>query len=404
MRETSAPDESTTGRHIAALDGVRGLAVVLVLLEHLFVRNPNPAGSWPVRFVALLFSSGWVGVDLFFVLSGFLITGILYDTQRGPRFFRNFYARRALRIFPLYYALLFVLIAVSTAQGYHWYLKGTLLYLTYLHTLWIGGVGYTTAPWVNINHLWSLAVEEQFYLVWPLLVFLLKTRRRIVVAALVGTACSIALRCWVYAAGVLHTYHYATYSWSPTRLDGLLVGAVLAMLIRSRWRAEVLRWAPLVFGTGAVLSLLVVSSARGMFPFYYPLLGIAGYPLFAVTFAALIGWALETGSVASRVCGVRFLRLFGRYSYGIYVYHYVVHQLLTERVYDGIAARTGSKLVPLVGAGLVTVAAAMAVAVVSFHFFESPILRLKRYFPSTGRRPTLRQDVEEANLEEAAGA
>ena len=402
LHEAPAPDESTTGRHVPALDGVRGIAVMLVLLEHLFVRNPNPNVSLPLRWVALLFSSGWVGVDLFFVLSGFLITGILYDTRSDPKFFRNFYARRALRIFPLYYGLLLVLIAVSSAQGYHWLLKGTVLYLTYLHTLWIGGVGYTTAPWVNINHLWSLAIEEQFYFVWPLLVFVLRTQRRIIAAALLGTAASIALRCWVYATGLLNTYHFATYSWSPARLDGLLLGAVLAMLIRSRWRGTVLRWAPVLFVVGAVLSLTVLASARQMFPLYYPVVGIAGYPLFAVTFAALVAWALRDGSGASRICGTSLLRMLGTYSYGIYVFHYVVHQFLTDRVYNALAAHTGSKLEPLLGSGLVTVGVSVAVAMLSFHFYERPILRFKRYFPNTAQTPTLRRDVEEANVEEAA--
>ncbi len=246
------PDESTTGRHIPALDGVRGIAILMVLLGHLFVRNPNPQVSWPLRFAALLFSSGWVGVDLFFVLSGFLITGILYDTQRSAHFFRNFYARRILRIFPLYYAVILGLMAVSLLLGYRWFVPGTLLYLTYLHTLWINGVGYTTAPWVNINHLWSLAIEEQFYSVWPLLVFLLGRKRRIAMAALVGVLLSVSLRCWVYRSGLIGAHPYATYSWTPSRMDGLLLGAVLAMLVRSEWRGAVLRWSPMVFAVGGV--------------------------------------------------------------------------------------------------------------------------------------------------------
>ncbi len=378
------PDDSTTGKHVPALDGVRGLAILLVLLGHLFVRNPNPQVSWPLRFIALVFSSGWVGVDLFFVLSGFLITGILYDTRESAHFFRNFYARRMLRIFPLYYAVIFTLMAVSLVQGYRWFPGGTLLYLSYLHTLSIGPVGYTTAPWVNINHLWSLAIEEQFYFVWPLAVFALRSRRRIALGAALLACASVAVRCWVYATGVILVHPYATYSWTPSRLDGLLVGAMLAMLVRSHWRADVLRWAPPVFLCGIVASLLLLMTARDMWPLYHPLLGITGYPLFALTFAGLVGWSLRSGSAASRVCGSGFLRLFGRYSYGLYVYHFILHRFLTDRVHDAVEAHTGSKLVALLLSGAVTAGLSLAVAMLSFHYFESPILRFKRYFPEHG--------------------
>ena len=401
-RSDTPPDQSTTGRHIGALDGIRGTAILLVLADHLFVRNPNPDVSAPLRLIALLFSSGWVGVDLFFVLSGFLITGILYDTLPGPHFFRNFYARRALRIFPLYYVFIFLLLAISLAQGYHWQPRGTLLYLTYLHTLSLNGVGYTDAPWININHLWSLAIEEQFYLVWPLVVFLLRRRKRIALAALTLTALSVALRCIVYITGLLHTHQYATYSWTPARLDGLLLGAVLAMLVRSRLRGAVLRAAPAIFTISAVFSLLLLSSARDMFPLYHPLLGIAGYPVFAITFAALIAWALPTCSTANRLFSTCVLRLFGRYSYGLYVFHFTIHQLLTERIYDSIARHTASRVAPLLGSGIATVALSLGIAMLSFHYFESPILRLKRFFPNTAARPTLRQDVEGTTLEAAA--
>ena len=242
MKQSAPVDESTTGKHIPALDGIRGLAIVLVLLVHLFVHNPRPQVSLPMRVIATLFSAGWVGVDLFFVLSGFLITGSLYDTQQSRLFFRNFYARRALRIFPLYYGFLGLLIGISLLHGYHWFFFGTFLFLSYLHTLHVGGLAYTTAPWVNINHLWSLAIEEQFYMVWPVTVFLLATKRRIATAALLLTAASLGLRCWMFASGVLVTYPYLTYSFTPARLDGLLLGSVLAMLVRSRHRVAVLRW------------------------------------------------------------------------------------------------------------------------------------------------------------------
>lgn len=395
-------DESTTGRHIPALDGIRGLAVLMVLLCHLFVRNPTPNASLPVRVVTLLFASGWTGVDLFFVLSGFLITGILYDTRESPHFFRNFYARRALRIFPLYYAFLLLLIVISVAQGHHWYLRGTLLYLTYLHTLLLGPVGYSTAPWVNINHLWSLAIEEQFYFIWPVSVFLLATKRRIVAGALVGTAISIAIRCWAEWSGLVHTYPYAVYSWTPACLDGLLGGAVLAMLVRSRIRNTVLRWAPRVFLAGEVLILTLLFTLPSFSPIYSPFMATIGYVLLAVMFCGLIGSALRVNSTSARLFSNSLLRMFGRYSYGLYVYHFFLHGLLEHRFHSFFEAHTHSKLLSLFGTGSVLLLLSLALAALSFHFFEQPILQLKRYFPDRGNRPKLRQDVASASRQAAA--
>lgn len=394
-------DESTTGKHIPALDGIRGLAIVLVLVVHLFVHNPRPDVGLPMRIIAVLFSSGWVGVDLFFVLSGFLITGILYDTQRSHHFFRNFYARRALRIFPLYYAFLGVLMLVSIAQGYHWYPFGTFMFLSYLHTLHVGGVAYTTAPWVNINHLWSLAIEEQFYMVWPVTVFLLRTKRRIVTIALLLTAVSFGLRCFFFAHGTLRTYPFLTYSFTPARLDGLLLGAVLAMLVRSRYRGTVLRWAPAVFAGGAAVVLGLLFGLRVPDPMRDATMGTIGYPLLSVMFAGLIASTLRLGGIFSRVFSNGVLRSFGRYSYGLYVYHFLIAQLTEARLHGMVEQATGSKLAGVLVPGALVVLVSFAVAALSFHFFEQPILRLKRFFADTGSRSKLRRDVEEASQEAA---
>ena len=396
---TQAPavDQSTTGKHLPALDGIRGLAILLVLIVHLFVHNPRPDVSMPLRIVAVLFSSGWVGVDLFFVLSGFLITGILYDTQRSRHFFRNFYARRALRIFPLYYAFLGMLILISTIQGYHWYAFGTFLFLSYLHTLHVGGVAYTTAPWVNINHLWSLAIEEQFYMVWPITVSLLATKRRIVTAALLLTAMSFGLRGYFFAHGTLHTYPFLTYSFTPARLDGLLLGAVLAMLVRSRHRGTILRWAPAIFFATMVVVLTLLFGLQVPDPMRDTTMGTTGYPLLSVLFAALIASTLRAGSLFSRAFSNGILRSFGRYSYGLYVYHFLIAQLTEARLHFLVERATGSKLAGIFIPGALVVFTSYAVAALSFHFFEQPILRLKRYFADTGNSPKLRHDVEEAS-------
>src|SRR5919112_3639916 len=152
------------GTHVPVLDGVRGLAILLVLFRHTsrWMHAEPGAGS----AVYAMLSSGWVGVDLFFVLSGFLITGILVDSRGGEHYFRNFYVRRALRIFPLYYGFLAVVFLVLPQfYGYEGGKFGTLQdnqpwYWGYLVNVLVAARGTDQTP-LNTTHLWSLAVEEQ---------------------------------------------------------------------------------------------------------------------------------------------------------------------------------------------------------------------------------------------------
>src|SRR5580693_7177583 len=207
---------------IPQLDAVRGLAVLLVLLHNTDV--------YPSLHLGLIADNGWMGVDLFFVLSGFLITGILLDTKQSGRYFENFYARRCLRIWPLYYsALLFMLVivplfrpseapAIFGARSSPWWAYPLFLqnFLIPIPTSAAGLLGVT----------WSLAVEEQFYLVWPLVVrFCTEAQLRRIATAVIFV--SPALRFYL----VRHQVNI--YSNTFCRLDGLMAGALLAIVIRS---------------------------------------------------------------------------------------------------------------------------------------------------------------------------
>ena len=394
LHAPAAADDSTTGKHLPALDGIRGLALLLVLLRHLFVRNPFAGGTGPVMVVTRLFATGWVGVDLFFVLSGFLITGILYDTLQTPHFFRNFYARRALRILPLYYGVIAALMLVSLLLGYHWFLPGTLGLLAYSGTLHLQGTGPTNTPWINLTHMWSLQIEEQFYLVWPLTLFLLRTRRRIAIAALAGALGSLLLRCTMVGTGVWHRYPYCLYSWTPCRLDGLLLGAALAMSVRSAWRARTLRAAPGVLLAGSAVSLVSIFAIPLYAPEANALVGIAAPMLYGITFAALLACALPVAGLTAKVLSVAALRFLGRLSYGLYVYHWLLHGMVDDRVHAWFAMRSPSKLLGTVGPGSVELLLSIGIAWLSFHYFEAPILRFKRCFAATETQPLLRASAE----------
>jgi peptidoglycan/LPS O-acetylase OafA/YrhL len=237
----SRPDGGATNkvrRHIPALDGVRGVAVLLVISNHLGSALIPPYANLIDYGAGKLVGYTWVGVDLFFVLSGYLITGILSDTRHSEHYFRNFYARRALRIFPLYYAFLlaiFVLLPrvglvlpepdVMHHQAWFW---------TYVSNFYFARLGWLP---MSTGHLWSLSIEEQFYLLWPLVVLLIprqtlaRTCATLIGVIVVGRAVLIHL-----GLSVLQVYLL-----TPTHLDPLLAGAFVALVARSPRGINVMR-------------------------------------------------------------------------------------------------------------------------------------------------------------------
>jgi peptidoglycan/LPS O-acetylase OafA/YrhL len=401
---TTTADDSTTGRHIPALDGLRGTAILMVLYLHLFWSNTSPAGNLLVRSIAELRTACWIGVDLFFVLSGFLLTGILYDTLSSAHFFRNFYGRRSLRIFPLYYAFLFVVIAISYAQGYHWF-GGTFYYLTYtVSLLRNGSVQATDAPWIHIDHFWSLAVEEQFYMAWPLLMYFLRTKRRIAGAIVVLALTGLLVRTYLVLSGVTVLHPYSVYAWSPARFDTLLLGGLLALAIRSRFRGKVLRWSWLVFVCGASV-LTAYGFRHGRFDALTDgVVATIGLSILGVTGAALVGASLTRTSMFSAFFSNPVLRFFGRYSYGLYVYHYTLQALMSPFMQPWLHELTQSKLLLVLLNGGIVLVTAILLAVLSFEMFEKRFLGLKRFFHDETPTPKLRQDVTEAESEATASA
>ena len=219
-------------RHIPALDGLRGIAVILVVFVHANLRFSGPFGSSSQLdvIVARVLGSLWVGVDLFFLLSGFLITGILLDAKGSALFFRNFYVRRALRIFPLFYGFLLASQAIPRIMGVLRFLKvgradGAALAL-YYYNVKAGLFGHTTE---YFQHFWSLCVEEHFYLFWPLIVNALNLKR-LQVVCVVAIICEPVVRLVAIVSGAPLQ---AAYLLTPFRLDGLLCGALIAILSRA---------------------------------------------------------------------------------------------------------------------------------------------------------------------------
>jgi peptidoglycan/LPS O-acetylase OafA/YrhL len=378
-------EPAITSGHLPALDGVRGLAILAVLLFH-FIAPVKPQS--PVdHAISWLFAYGALGVDLFFVLSGFLITGILYDSRTDPAYFRNFYMRRVLRIFPLYYGVLAIVFFVVPAlpalhgteiarlrndQAWAW-LYGVNIYMA-MHGGW--GLSY-------LEHFWSLAVEEQFYLVWPLVVWLLAARPRLFLAfSLAVAGASFGGR---IVASLLGASPIATTVLTPFQLDALALGGFFAVYLRQPGgEAGARRF--IVPMTAAGIGLLLLQFAVRHFSAYGAALLSLRSGAFHILLAALLLKALlaPTSSRWSRFFRSRPMAILGKYSYGIYVYHHFLsHYFIKHATELSLASVVGSHLTALALQAVAGMAASMAVAWLSYEYFEKYFLQLKRFWPST---------------------
>jgi peptidoglycan/LPS O-acetylase OafA/YrhL len=370
--------------HIPALDGIRGLAILMVLADHLLWANPF-TGSTLLNLFSSLRESLWIGVNLFFALSGFLITGILWDTLHKPHFFRNFYARRSLRIFPLYYGFLFVLLALTPVLHFQWN-HWQYFYLTYTANLALIGMGGLGLPHVNIKHFWSLQVEEQFYLVWPLVVYRLRNQRKLILTALVVCAIILGIRTGLVAFSTHLTNHYLTMSPTFSCADNLLYGCVLALLLRTTLRDRVLHLAPRIFLACLVCILAMAFTGHGLNYFDSPIQQTLGESLLGIGSAALIAMALVPTGTPARLFDVAPLRFFGKYSYGLYVYHYTLDTIFTGPLRATLFTHTHSHLVSVLGTALIVTALSILVALLSYHLYELQFLKLKRFFTYSTHR------------------
>jgi len=350
-------------KHLTVLDGFRGLAILLVMLSHFLEAGSAVSdATWWGRVLL----GGFVGVDMFFVLSGFLITGILVDARvDSPRAFGVFYARRALRIFPLYYAALALvfLLRPAGADSPWWYW----LYSSNLGATWKNR-WLENPPDFDLGHFWSLAVEEQFYLAWPFLAAFLsrKNLQRLCIA------------CLVIAPAVHFALHFSgrevgAYLFTPVRLNTLATGAWLAIAFREPRLWETTRsFAKPVFLVSAILALAGLAFPRqiSLVPFSPFLWGSA---LVLSVSGAAIPW--------QRFLSARPLLLLGKLSYGLYVLHYLFHPWLIHTVHDRwIAGRVGGPWLELLIFVVLAFGFSLAAAEMSWHLLEKPALSLKRFF------------------------
>ncbi|HYQ70291.1 MAG TPA: acyltransferase [Gammaproteobacteria bacterium] len=367
--------------HDAALDGIRGVAIALILFHHLVYLSGIDRKVWFDWQIFRLADSCWLGVDLFFVLSGFLITRILYDARSSPHYFRNFYGRRVLRIFPVYYGSLLLgllvippwLSAEATqsffqAQGWYW------LYLSNIH---IAIHGWPEAP---IGHFWSLAIEEQFYLIWPLLVLALN-REKLIQVSLLCMIVALALRIWL----PFDMDRTAAYVMLPTRMDSLAAGAIIAMVMRGPGGIRSLGRVPAILAVGCGLVLAIIYLWERRLAPMNTVVATVGYTLIATGFAAVVAMtvAAPQHSRLRRLLSAPTLVMLGKYSYALYVIHVPIIWMLRKAGFqaDLFPRVFGSSLPGVAVFSVVALAISLALAMLSYRYLESPFLRLKRYLP-----------------------
>lgn len=385
----AAPLGIESGGREPALDGIRGMAIALVLYHHFVIYSGMTRGHFLDYYVQRLGQSSWIGVDLFFVLSGFLITGILYDAKASRHYFRDFYSRRALRIFPLYFAFLagsFLILPIFLAPAAGQALtSGQAWYWLYLSNFDVALNGWRQP--LHFGHFWSLAVEEQYYLVWPFVVYAFGRTR------LIG----ISFLCFAGALGLrfllpLWLDPLANYVLMPTRMDAFAAGAIVALAMRGPGRLRSLGFWPIVLLIGSAAFMAALMYTNKKLSTVDPVMRTVGFSTIAIGFAALIAVVLsrDAGSPLRRFFANRVLVMLGKYSYALYIFHQPILVLMRDYGLSiAILPKVGGSSLPgLILFSALAFALTVLCALLSWRLIETPFLRLKRRFSSTGGMPS----------------
>jgi peptidoglycan/LPS O-acetylase OafA/YrhL len=374
LRRMPSRGAATSG-YVAELDGLRGIAILLVMIHRMYPHTRDM--PWPIE-------AGWAGVDLFFVISGFLIAGILIDSRNDPDYFRNFYARRVLRIFPLFYLLVGGMLLAFPLAGHHAFLReagSPLWYLLQLGNIPESLLGRDPPYW--LAPIWSLAIEEQFYLTFPLLVRWSEPAR---LGRWLVTIALLALGFRLATTALVPDRERIQYLFTLCRLDTIAIGCLLAVFVRSAryqaWRTTLPRvLAPVVAGSVAV-GLVTQLDRTTWFGRTF------GYDVVAIGFAALVLLVLERRDrAATAILRIAPLRYMGKLCFGLYLLHRPADTLVTALLARARLDEASLAWVP------VKIAVALALATVSWRVIEQPFLRQKHRFTSKAVRIAARPAV-----------
>ena len=364
MRNIS-PISSTQKNYLPQLDGVRGVAILLVVSFHYF------------GFIKI-FSLGWIGVDLFFVLSGYLITSRLYATKKEKKYFSKFYINRALRILPVYYLTLIFFYA-----GFNFLLSSkNLPYFSFYNRNWWSFVLFFE-NWTFINelpanrhllHFWSLAVEEQFYLIWPLFLYIFLCKKNFYTIIFLILAAIITVRCFIYFQYPKYEDYLRYFCNTFCRMDGFIIGGYL-FLIQQKTNLKRIQFYLLIPFIIIVIGVCFTNTTQSN-----PFISTVGYTILALFFAGIINFiTINPTSFLSRFFQAGWLKYLGRISYGLYIYHWlillVLQSTLTPRLNILLHGKEDiNNWITLI----ISLIASLAISIISYTYFESYFLKLKK--------------------------
>jgi peptidoglycan/LPS O-acetylase OafA/YrhL len=352
--------------YIPQLDGIRGLAILLVITFHYF-------GNFS------FFSFGWSGVDLFFVLSGYLITSRLVAMEKQENYLLQFYKNRALRIMPIYYATFFaffigyhLLVSKQNLSGFSFYDKNWASFVFFFQN-W-SFIEWGDLKENHLQHFWSLAIEEQFYLVWPFILYKFRKKEYFFKAIAFIIIIIIITRMWLFMKYSDYLDYPHFYYNTFCRMDAFLLGGLL-FLFQQKGRAKQL----INYYYAGTIILITGIIYSGHASISNPFISTIGYTLIALMYSGLIYSATtHSGKFVTRTFNFTWLKFIGKISYGLYIFHWIVLRVLEPRLsfwtseYLGIT-RESSHWWSLFGCLLIS----FTLSVISFLYFESYFLRMK---------------------------
>jgi peptidoglycan/LPS O-acetylase OafA/YrhL len=374
-------------KHVPGLDGLRGLAILVVLI-HTPGTLHQVAAAWYMKALFYVHAPGWAGVQLFFVLSGFLITGLLLDAKGKAHALRSFWIRRALRIFPIYYAVLLVTTVIApslisnTPEDVQVVLRERLWYWLYLSN-WTGPSGHEIGAF---SHFWSLAVEEQFYLVWPAVVMMVD-RRTLLRLSLAMAVIAVLVRLGLRAGGAPP---FSAYEYTVARMDALTLGAAGALVVRDEsLLAKVAPYTMRALVGGLVVVGLLYPVTHG-FNLANPLTQVVGYSALSVAcLGLLLHVVIQPKSALGTAFQAPWLRFFGKYSYGIYVFHHPFVERLAPHYKPLInSSDPHAALLSFLEFEVVVIVGSVVIALISWNVLERWALQLKDIWAPTAANTT----------------
>jgi peptidoglycan/LPS O-acetylase OafA/YrhL len=370
VRSTENPSKR---EHLVALDGIRGYGFLGIFFAHYLSAVIDRYRSHPWGTCLFYIEQiAWLAVPAFFVLSGYLVGNILFNTRNREGFFRVFYGRRVLRILPVYYIALIGVAAVNLAHGIH------LDQVFWAHFLYIqnwlpGYISQDRGMRTQIIHLWTLAIEEQFYVTWPIVVWFVRDRSKLlkIIAVLCGLCFIVRL-----ISPWIHLSPNQSYFATATRLDAILLGVGLALVADHRIFKRMQPLAQYAVVLGTALWLISFSTHPDNPDTYYRV--CVEFPLANFTVLALVAALIDERSVMARVCSARWVCWLGTMSYGLYVYHYIYHKWFANTFRPRLARHMPDPYADL-AITAIGLALTIVLGMVSYRFIEQPILNLKKY-------------------------